>query len=261
MNEFLAKINTRIQEKKTFVCVGLDTDCAKLPEKFRHAAEPILEFNKYIIDATRDLAACYKPNLAFYEMYGLAGLKALAATLKYIPAEIPVILDAKRGDIGNTSRAYAQAVFEELNADAVTLAPYMGEDSIAPFLAYQEKYSFVLCLTSNQGAQDFQKPDLYKKVAAKIQEWQERHGNCGAVVGATQPQEIRGIREIIPAAFLLIPGVGAQGGELAGTVQAARNKQNSGFLINSSRGIIYAADPAAAAAKLRAEINTLGIIP
>lgn len=239
------------------VCVGLDPDREKLPEKFRRAAEPILEFNKHIIDATRDLAACYKPNLAFYEMHGLAGLQALAATLKYIPVEIPVILDAKRGDIGNTSRAYAQAVFTEFGADAVTLAPYMGEDSITPFLEYQEKYSFVLCLTSNKGAQDFQKPELYKKVAAKIQEWHGRYGNCGAVAGATHPQEIRGIREIITDAFLLIPGVGAQGGELAATVQAARNKQNSGFIINSSRGIIYADDPAAAAEKLRAEINAL----
>ncbi|MDR1114187.1 MAG: orotidine-5'-phosphate decarboxylase [Candidatus Margulisbacteria bacterium] len=257
MNKFLAKINSRLQEKKTFVCVGLDPDLEKLPEKFRRADEPLLEFNKYIIDATRNLAACYKPNLAFYEMHGLAGLQALAATLRHIPAEIPVILDAKRGDIGNTSRAYARAIFTEFGADAVTLAPYMGEDSITPFLEYQEKYSFVLCLTSNKGAQDFQKPELYKKVAAKIQDWQNTYGNCGAVVGATHSQEIRGIREIITDAFFLIPGIGAQGGELAATVQAARNKQNSGFLINSSRGIIYADDPAAATEKLRVEINAL----
>ncbi|MDR1998159.1 MAG: orotidine-5'-phosphate decarboxylase [Candidatus Margulisbacteria bacterium] len=257
MNKFLTKLNQRIAARQTFVCVGLDADTAKMPEKFQKSAAPLLEFNKYIIDATRDYAACYKPNLAFYEMYGLAGLQALQATLRYIPEDISVILDAKRGDIGNTSRAYARAVFEEFGADAVTLAPYMGEDSITPFLEYKENYSFVLCLTSNQGAQDFQKPELYKKVAAKIQDWQTRYGNCGAVAGATHPEEIASIRALIPDAFLLIPGVGAQGGELASTVRAARNRQNSGFIINSSRGIIYAADPAAEARKLQLAINSL----
>ncbi|MDR2431417.1 MAG: orotidine-5'-phosphate decarboxylase [Candidatus Margulisbacteria bacterium] len=257
MNKFLDKINARIAAKKTFVCIGLDPDLDRLPKQYRADAEPILGFNQYIIDATKDSAACYKPNLAFYEMHGLRGLKALTATLKYIPAEIPVILDAKRGDIGSTSRAYAKAVFEEFGADAVTLAPYMGGDSLAPFLEYQENYSFILCLTSNAGARDFQKPKLYKKVAAKIQEWHSRYGNCGAVAGATHPEDIASIREIIPEAFLLIPGVGAQGGDLEHTVRAAGNKNHSGFIINSSRGIIYADDPAAAAAKLQQEINKL----
>ncbi|GBR76269.1 orotidine 5'-phosphate decarboxylase [Candidatus Termititenax persephonae] len=257
MNKFLDKINKRIAERKTFVCVGLDTDIAKIPARFQKSPEPLLEFNKYIIAATQDYAACYKPNLAFYEMHGLSGWQALAATLKCIPPEIPVILDAKRGDIGNTSQAYAQAVFAEFGADAVTLAPYMGEDSITPFLAYKENYSFVLCLTSNQGSQDFQKPDLYKKVAAKIQDWHARYGNCGAVVGATHPQEISGIREIIPEAFLLIPGIGVQGGDLDSTIRAAQNTQNSGFIINSSRGIIYAENPRIEAEKLRDAINQL----
>jgi len=256
-NKFLDKIQDRIAGQKTFVCIGLDVDTAKMPERYQKSPDPLLEFNKYIIDTTKAYAACYKPNLAFYEMYGLRGLRALGETLRYIPADIPVILDAKRGDIGNTSQAYARALFEEFGADAVTLAPYMGEDSIVPFLEYRENYSFVLCLTSNNGAQDFQKPDLYKKVAEKIQDWHNRYGNCGAVAGATNPNEIRAIRNIITEAFLLIPGVGAQGGDLENTVRAARNKNNSGFLINSSRGIIYAQDPAAEAVKLQTAINQL----
>lgn len=256
-NKFLDKIQRRIAEQKTFVCVGLDIDISKIPLHYQKSTNPLLEFNKYIIDATKDYTACYKPNLAFYEMYGLSGLQALVDTLHYIPDNIPVILDAKRGDIGNTAQAYARAIFEEFGAAAVTLAPYMGEDSIVPFLEYKENYSFILCLTSNKGAQDFQKPELYKKVAQKIQDWQERYGNCGAVAGATQAQEISEIRKIIPEAFLLIPGIGAQGGDLENTVRAAKNKNNSGFIINSSRGIIYAADPAQEAQKLQTEINKL----
>jgi orotidine-5'-phosphate decarboxylase len=251
--KFLDKIQQNFQNKKSLVCVGLDIDLGKIPEKFRKADNPILAFNKYIIDQTKEFTACYKPNLAFYEMYGLKGLQALAETIKYIPKDIPVIADAKRGDIGNTSQAYAKAIFEDLGADAVTLAPYMGTDSVSPFLEFKDKFSFILCLTSNPGSKDFQKPELYKKVAAKIAEWNKIYQNCGAVVGATNDQEIKTIREILTQEWFLIPGIGAQGGDLEKTVRSARTAQG-GFLINSSRGIIYAPDPAAEVKKLRDEL-------
>jgi orotidine-5'-phosphate decarboxylase len=251
---FLEKIENNFHNKKTLLCVGLDVDFGKIPEKFKKDQNPILSFNKYIIDQTKDFTACYKPNLAFYEMYGIKGLQALAETVKYIPKDIPVIADAKRGDIGNTSQAYAKAIFDDLGADAVTLAPYMGSDSVGPFLEYKDKFSFILCLTSNKGSADFQKPDLYKKVAKQIQAWNDQHHNCGAVVGATHDTEIKEIRALAPTTWFLIPGVGAQGGEVVSTVRSAKTS-SGGFLINSSRGIIYADNPAAEAEKLRAEIH------
>jgi orotidine 5'-phosphate decarboxylase subfamily 2 len=255
MNNFIEKINLNIINKHSYVCVGLDIDLEKIPDKFKKSNDPIFEFNKYIIDLTKDYTAAYKPNMAFYEMYGLAGLKALYETIRYIPKEIPVILDAKRGDIGNTSKAYAKAIFEDFKADAVTLAPYMGTDSVTPFLEYKEKFSYILCLTSNKGSLDFQKPDLYKKVAVKINDWNSTYHNCGAVVGATNTAEITEVRSLMPTIPFLIPGIGAQGGDLENTVKNAIDKNKQGILINSSRGIIYAEDPAQAAADLQKAIQ------
>jgi len=257
MNKFLTKINARFQENKSLVCVGLDPDLKKIPDKFKKFNDPVLEFNKYIINQTKDFTAAYKPNMAFYEALGLDGLKTLAETIKYVPQDIAVILDGKRGDIGNTSDAYAKMIFHVLNADATTVAPYMGTDSIEPFLKYSDRFTYVLCLTSNPGAADFEKPDLYKKVAHKINGWHSTYQNCGAVVGATNQEEIKELRKIMPNVNFLIPGIGAQGGDLENTVKSAYVKDNGGFLINSSRNIIYADNPAAEAEKLYKSIKEL----
>lgn len=254
---YLEKLSVRTNTKKTFVCVGLDVDLEKLPAQFKNDSDPLFAFNKYIIDQTKDHTAAYKPNMAFYEMYGIKGLQSLYKTIAYIPQDIPVILDAKRGDIGNTSKAYAKAAFEDFKADAITLSPYMGIDSVSPFLEYAERFAYILCLTSNQGSADFQKPELYKQVAGKINTWNTQYKNCGAVVGATNDTEIAELRAIMPTAQFLIPGVGAQGGDLEKTVRHAATASQNGFLINSSRGIIYAANPAAEAEKLQQEINAV----
>jgi len=240
---YLKKLNNAAEKKNSYVCVGLDIDLNKIPDKFKTEADPIFTFNKYIIDETEGFTAAYKPNAAFYEQYGLKGIEALAKTIEYIPDDIGVILDAKRGDIGNTAKAYAKSAFEDLGADAITLAPYMGKDSISPFLEYKDKFAYILCLTSNPGSQDFQKPELYKKVAKTIEKWDKEYNNCGLVVGATNSQEIKEIRELTPELPFLIPGIGAQGGDLENTVRSAVTKDQKGILINSSRGIIYADDP------------------
>lgn len=257
MTSYLEKLTKNINDKKSFVCVGLDVQIDKIPSIFLQESDPIFAFNKYIIDRTKDYVAAYKPNAAFYEMHGLTGIKALYATINYIPPEIPIILDAKRGDIGNTSLAYAKSVFDDFKADAVTLSPYMGYDSVAPFLEYQNKFAYVLCLTSNRGSFDLQKPDLYKRTAQKIAEWHQEFGNCGAVVGATNYTEISELRQLMPIVNFLIPGIGAQGGDLANTIKSAVDTNNGGFLINSSRAIIYADDPAKECQKLQQEINAL----
>ena len=254
---YLEKLNNRIQNTNTFVCVGLDVDMDKLPTRFKTETDPIFAFNKYIIDQTKDFTAVYKPNMAFYEMYGIPGLQSLYKTIAYIPKDIPIILDAKRGDIGNTSKAYAKAAFEDFKADAITLSPYMGVDSVSPFLEYADKFAYILCLTSNKGSADLQKPDLYKKVAQKIVDWNTQYKNCGAVVGATNDQEISELRSIMQTEEFLIPGVGAQGGDLHKTVRSAQTAAKRGFMINSSRGIIYAENPAAEAEKLMKEIQTV----
>lgn len=257
MNKFLDKLNNKFQEKKSLICVGLDPDPKKIPERFKTEKDPVLAFNKYIIDETKQFTAAYKPNMAFYEALGLDGLRTLAETISYIPKDIAVVLDGKRGDIGNTSDAYAKMVFNVLNADATTVAPYMGSDSVEPFLKYADRFTYVLCLTSNPGAADFEKPELYKKVAQKINQWHGTYKNCGAVVGATNKEEILGLREIMPEINFLIPGIGAQGGDLENTVKSAYIKNNGGFLINSSRNIIYAENPAAEAEKLQQSIRAL----
>lgn len=236
----------QIQSKQSYLCVGLDTDIKRIPRFLMQYEDPVFEFNKQIVDATRDLCVAYKPNLAFYEALGRRGWESLEKTLRYIPEEHFVIADAKRGDIGNTSRLYAQAFFETLNVDAVTVAPYMGEDSVKPFLGFQNKWVILLALTSNLGSQDFQmtpqeaEQPLYEKVMRRAMQWGSPD-NLMFVIGATHPEKFREIREIAPEHFLLVPGVGAQGGDLEGVSRFGRNEQ-LGLLVNSSRGIIYAGE-------------------
>ena len=233
--------------KKTFLCVGLDTDINKIPAHLKNEDEPIFAFNKAIIDATAPYCVAYKPNLAFYECYGLKGMLAFEKTIQYIKENHPnhfIIADAKRGDIGNTSKMYAQTFFEEYNLDSVTVAPYMGEDSVKPFLEYDGKWVILLALTSNKGSHDFQLTEdkqgerLFEKVLMKSQEWGTTE-NLMYVVGATQGKMFEDIRRIAPNHFLLVPGVGAQGGSLQEVCKYGMTK-DCGLLVNSSRGIIYA---------------------
>ena len=236
-----------IFSKKTFLCVGLDTDINKIPEHLKKEEDPIFAFNKAIIDATAPYCVAYKPNLAFYECYGLKGMVAFEKTIKYLKENHPnhfIIADAKRGDIGNTSKMYAQTFFEEYNLDSVTVAPYMGEDSVKPFLEYDGKWVILLALTSNKGSHDFQLTEdqqgerLFEKVLKKSQEWGPTE-NLMYVVGATQGKMFEDIRRIAPNHFLLVPGVGAQGGSLQEVCKYGMTK-DCGLLVNSSRGIIYA---------------------
>ena len=233
--------------KKTFLCVGLDTDINKIPAHLKNEDDPIFAFNKAIIDATAPYCVAYKPNLAFYECYGLKGMLAFEKTIQYIKENQPnhfIIADAKRGDIGNTSKMYAQTFFEEYNLDSVTVAPYMGEDSVKPFLEYDGKWVILLALTSNKGSHDFQLTEdkqgkrLFEKVLKKSQEWGTTE-NLMYVVGATQGKMFEDIRRIAPEHFLLVPGVGAQGGSLQEVCKYGMTK-DCGLLVNSSRGIIYA---------------------
>ena len=233
--------------KKSFLCVGLDTDINKIPEHLKKEEDPIFAFNKAIIDATAPYCVAYKPNLAFYECYGLKGMIAFEKTIKYLKENHPnhfIIADAKRGDIGNTSKMYAQTFFEEYNLDSVTVAPYMGEDSVKPFLEYDGKWVILLALTSNKGSHDFQLTEdkqgerLFEKVLKKSQEWGTTE-NLMYVVGATQGKMFEDIRRIAPNHFLLVPGVGAQGGSLQEVCKYGMTK-DCGLLVNSSRDIIYA---------------------
>ena len=233
--------------KKTFLCVGLDTDINKIPAHLKNEDDPIFAFNKAIIDATAPYCVAYKPNLAFYECYGLKGMSAFEKTIQYIKENHPnhfIIADAKRGDIGNTSKMYAQTFFEEYNLDSVTVAPYMGEDSVKPFLEYDGKWVILLALTSNKGSHDFQLTEdkqgerLFEKVLKKSQEWGTTE-NLMYVVGATQGKMFEDIRRMAPEHFLLVPGVGAQGGSLQEVCKYGMTK-DCGLLVNSSRGIIYA---------------------
>lgn len=238
----------QIFKKKSYLCVGLDTDIQKIPKHLMEFPDPVFEFNKQIIDATRDYCVAYKPNIAFYEAAGTQGWESLQKTLEYIPEDCFTIADAKRGDIGNTSGLYARAFFDKnasgLDFDAVTVAPYMGKDSVLPFLEYPGKWVILLALTSNAGAQDFQNSELtdgdrlFEKVLKTSQTWGSEE-NLMYVVGATQARSLEEIRKIAPDHFLLIPGVGAQGGSLAEVSRFGLNK-DCGLLVNSSRGIIYA---------------------
>jgi orotidine-5'-phosphate decarboxylase len=259
----------QIQIKKSFLCVGLDVDLNKIPKHLLELEDPIFEFNKAIIDATHDLAVSYKPNTAFYEAYGIKGWMSLQKTINYINEnhpEIFTIADAKRGDIGNTSSMYAKAFFEDLNFDSVTVAPYMGKDSVEPFLAFENKHTILLALTSNEGAFDFQTlivdgtrgeaersgaKELYQQVLETSKTWNNSE-NLMYVVGATKAEYFTEIRKIVPDSFLLVPGVGAQGGSLKEVCQYGMNA-NVGLLINSSRAIIYASNGTDFAEKAREE--------
>ena len=244
--------------------MGLDVDLNKIPRQLLEEEDPIFTFNKAIIDATHEYTVAYKPNLAFYEAYGLKGWQALEKTIKYLNAEHPeifTIADAKRGDIGNTSGMYAKAFFEDLGFDSVTVAPYMGKDSVEPFLEYHDKHTILLALTSNKGAYDFQTQqiegqELYKKVLETSKTWNNGQ-NLMYVVGATKAEYLGEIRKIIPENFLLVPGVGAQGGDLQQVCKYGMNR-NVGLLINASRAVIYAsskADFAEAAAQKAKELQ------
>ncbi len=235
---------SNIKAKSSFLCIGLDTDLNKIPEHLKKSDDPVFEFNKSIIDATHDLCIAYKPNLAFYESLGPSGWKSLEKTMDYIPSDIFTIADAKRGDIGNTSKMYAKTFFEFFDFDSVTVAPYMGEDSVAPFLEFKNKWVILLGLTSNTGSNDFQmlqsndvKP-LYQVVIEKSQNWGSPE-NLMYVIGATHPEKFAEIRKMAKDYFFLVPGVGAQGGELHSVVTNGKN-DDIGLLLNSSREIIYA---------------------
>lgn len=242
------QIIKQIRDKRSFLCVGLDTDIKKIPQHLLNEEDPVFAFNKAIIDATAKYAIAFKPNTAFYEVYGAKGWASLEKTINYIKTNYPemfVIADAKRGDIGNTSANYARAFFETLKADAITVAPYMGVDSVEPFLGFNDKWVILLALTSNKGSKDFQYlniegKELYKNVLAKSAEW-AGSDKMMYVVGATHPEELGEIRKLLPEHFLLVPGVGAQGGNLQAVAKFGLNK-DCGLIVNSSRGIIYASN-------------------
>lgn len=271
-----------IKKKKSFLCIGLDSDITKIPKHLLQSEDPVFEFNKQIIDATFDLCVAYKPNTAFYEAAGLKGWKSLEKTISYLNKNYPdlfTIADAKRGDIGNTSKMYAKAFLENLNFDSITVAPYMGEDSVTPFLEYKNKWVILLALTSNSGASNFQTSPLLRQAQDKLSALLEKERgtepqkmlyqhvletskswgtseNMMYVVGATKAEMLSDIRKIIPDHFLLVPGVGAQGGSLQEVAKYGMNKQ-CGLLVNSSRGIIYASNDKSFAAKAREEVLKL----
>lgn len=264
-----AELIRQIRAKRSVLCVGLDTDLDKIPSHFLDFEDPIFEFNRQVIDATVKYTVAYKPNLAFYEAYGMEGMQSLHRTIDYLNDRYPevfTIADAKRGDIGNTSARYARAFFESMNFDSVTVAPYMGHDSVTPFLGFKGKWVILLALTSNAGSSDFQRLDtgngkLFEQVLRQSLTWGGDKGSMMYVVGATQADALREIREIIPDHFLLVPGVGAQGGSLTEVMEAGMGKEPN-LLINSSRGIIYAGqgqdflrDVEAAAADLQNQMS------
>lgn len=238
-----------IHDRQSYLCVGLDPVLDRLPDSIDRSVSGVVEFNKRLIDATLPYCVAYKPNLAFFEALGIDGWRAFYETIQHIPDSHFVIADAKRGDIGNTSRAYAKAFFEQINVDALTIAPYMGRDSVEPFLGFPNKWAILLALTSNQGADDFQfrtdtidqKP-LYQAVIERAAEWGSSE-ELMFVVGATRPEHLAEIRKWVPDHFFLVPGVGAQGGDLAAVAKYGMNK-DVGLLVNSSRGIIYASSGA-----------------
>jgi orotidine-5'-phosphate decarboxylase len=259
--KFIEKLEEVCQKNNSLVCVGLDTELSQIPQFLLAEKDPIFEFNKRIIDATSGLVCAYKPNMAFYEALGLKGLEALRKTCEYIPENIITIIDAKRGDIGNTAKMYAKAFFEDLKADAVTVNPYMGEDALTPFLEYEEKCAFILCLTSNPGAKDFQFLNfqdklLYEIVAEKVVSLSKKK-NCGLVVGATQSSQMRKIREIAPDLPFLIPGIGAQGGDVEMTIKFGTDERGNLAIINSARKIIYASKEKDFAQKAKEETKKL----
>ena len=258
---FNEKLENIVIKNNSLLCVGLDIDKEKIPETFfKTSNNPYLDFNKMIIDDTKDLVCAYKLNMAFYEVLGIDGFKILTKTIDYIPKDTVIIIDGKRNDIGNTAKKYAKSLFDTLNSDAVTINPYLGIDGVKPFLEYNDKCSFILCRTSNSSASDFQdiksnNIPLYQTVATKIKSWNS-YGNCGAVVGATYPEELKIIRDILGEDIpILIPGIGAQGGDVEKTVKYGTNKKGKMAIINSSRSVIYVENPKDAAKSLNSEIN------
>lgn len=258
---FQQKLKNIIEKNNSLLCVGLDPDLEKFPSHFPKHTDSIFSFNHEIIEATHDLVCAYKPNIAFYEAYGIEGLIELKKTIDYLHdtyPEIPIILDAKRGDIGSTAAAYAKACFEYYDVDAVTVNPYLGLDSVEPFLEYKDKGVIVLCRTSNKGAVEIQDlqvdtQPLYDIVAKKVASDWNKNDNCLLVVGATYPQELKTIREIVGDMFVLVPGIGAQGGDLENTLKNGLTQDKSGLIISSSRAILYASNSKDFAEQARAE--------
>lgn len=242
---FKKKLSHSIKEKNSLLCIGLDPDIEHIPSFLLQEKDPLFIFNREIIEATNDVAIAYKPNIAFYESLGPEGWDLLDKTLQLIPADCIIIADAKRGDIGNTSRKYAELYFQSYEFDAITVSPYMGFDSISAFMDYEDCAVFVLCLTSNKGSYDFQYLNtegepLYIKIAREVLEWNLNYGNCGLVVGATHPEDLGSLREMAPTLPFLIPGIGAQGGNLQTAVQYGTDNTGECALINASRSILYA---------------------
>jgi orotidine-5'-phosphate decarboxylase len=263
MSGVIAKYNRRAEVANSLLCVGLDSVLERLPDRFKSAEHPQFVFNRWIIDQTHEVVSAYKPNIAFYEARGEAGLHDLALTMDYLREQHPGILticDAKRADIGSTNMGYVAGILDHLGFDAITLSPYLGREALAPFLSRAEKGCIILCRTSNPGADEFQdlnvngKP-LWQIVAEQVRDHWNTHGNCMLVAGATYPDELRQIRAIVGEMTLLVPGIGAQGGDIEKTVRAGLNTDGKGMIINSSRGIIFADDPGEAARSLRDAIN------
>ncbi len=257
------KYRRRVERSGSLVCVGLDSEFEKLPGRFASAAFPQFEFNRGVIDATAEFVSSFKPNMAFYEARGAQGISELQMTADYLRTTYPdivTICDAKRADIGNTNRGYVSSIFDVMGFDCVTLHPYLGREALLPFLGREDKASIILCRTSNPGAGEMQDLDvggrpLWERVAEKVSgEWNVR-GNCMLVVGATYPIEMRRVRELAPDVTLLVPGVGAQGGDVQAVVEAGLDARGEGLMISSSRGVIFSDDPGAAARALRDEIN------
>lgn len=265
MSAMVAKIEARARQVNSLLCVGLDSAFERLPHRFREAELPQFAFNRWIIEQTHPYVAAYKPNVAFYEAQGQQGLASLAATARYLREQHPDLLticDAKRGDIGSTNAGYVTAIFDTLGFDAVTLSPYLGREALEPFLAREDRACIILCRTSNPGAAEFQdlivggRP-LWWIVAEHVRRDWNAHGNCMLVAGATYPDELRAIRAVAGEMTLLVPGIGAQGGDLEATVRAGLNRAGLGLIINSSRGVIFADDPAAEARALRDRVNAI----
>jgi orotidine-5'-phosphate decarboxylase len=265
---FKDRLNQIIEKKNSLLCVGLDPDIELIPKFLLQDSDPLFTFLKEIIEVTRDVAVAYKPNIAFYETLGISGWRLLEKVLEIIPSDVLLIADAKRADIGNSSRKYAELFFHNYKFDAVTVSPYLGQDSVIPFMDFEDRGVFVLCLTSNKGSLDFQylnidAEPLYLKIARRVTEWNLRSGNCGLVVGATHPEDLGSIRDAAPGLPFLIPGIGAQGGNLKIAVQFGTNPDGGCALINAGRSILYAsqetdfAEAAEEAAKnLNEQINT-----
>jgi len=262
---FKKKLDKIIAKSNSLLSIGLDPELSKIPKSLLSLEDPLFQFNKAIIDATFDLVCVYKPNTAFYEAYGIEGIESLKKTIEYIKTsypEIPIIADAKRADIGRTSEKYAKSVFDYFGCDAVTVNPYLGLDSIEPFLKYEDKGIIVLCRTSNPSASDFQdlmigNNPLYIHVAKKVVEWDKKYHNCLMVVGATWPEQLKEIRKIAPGMFFLVPGIGSQGGDLKKTLHYGLTNSRSGLIIHSSSAIIYASSENDFAQKAREAAKTL----